>query len=85
MDYIDVFLLHNPEYYLTQAISGPGGDVAPAREEMLRRIYRVWACLSLLKPVSDETSWHGMKRDSERQSALSRGVEVTGLNEIDRT
>ena len=43
-DYVDTYLLHNPEYFLMHTIESPG-DVEPARKEMERRILEAFIAL----------------------------------------
>jgi len=42
VDYIDIYLLHNPEYYLMDAIREVGADTIAHHKEMQRRIYEAF-------------------------------------------
>lgn len=79
---LDVLLLHNPEYFLTDAEHRGAGTIAERREEFYRRIHRAFAFLEEAASAG-RIGWYGVSsntfvvpEDEPEATSLSRMLDI---------
>jgi uncharacterized protein YyaL (SSP411 family)/aryl-alcohol dehydrogenase-like predicted oxidoreductase len=76
---LDVCLLHNPEYMLSEAAHGAGGSVAEVRERFYARVEQAFAYLEA-QVAAGRISWYGVSSNTIGRD--SQDAEATSLSEL---